>query len=126
MLSADEYRLKTLMQAMRLRQESVKDQLQDARRMLQDAQEAASATCGRQGRVWPTGLTPEEVSEALGRPQLRWHQKERVLSLLDFVDTFLCWPASGGKTLPMHILAAMFPGCVTLVICPLLALARER
>ena len=48
-----------------------------------------------------------------------------MLSVLDGVDTFLCWPAGGGKTRLMRILAAMFPRCLSLVICPL-ALAREQ
>ena len=48
-----------------------------------------------------------------------------MLSVLDGVDAFLCWPAGGGKTRLMRILAAMFPRCLSLVICPL-ALAREQ
>ena len=44
--------------------------------------------------------------------------------MLDGVDTFLCWPAGGGKTHLMRILASMFPRCLSLVICPL-TLARE-
>ena len=45
--------------------------------------------------------------------------------MLDGVDTFLCWPAGGGKTHLMRILAAMFPRCLSLVICPLV-LAWEQ
>ena len=44
--------------------------------------------------------------------------------MLDGVDTFLCWPAGGGKTRLMRILAAIFPRCLSPVICPH-ALARE-
>ena len=40
-----------------------------------------------------------------------------MLSALDGEDTFLCWPAGGGKTHLMRILAAMFPRCLSLVIC---------
>ena len=32
-------------------------------------------------------------------------------------DAFLCWPAGGGKTHLMRILAAMFSRCLSLVIC---------
>ena len=45
--------------------------------------------------------------------------------MLDGEDTFLCWPAGGGKTHLMRILAAMFPRCLSIVICPL-ALAWEH
>ena len=45
--------------------------------------------------------------------------------MLDGVDTFLCWPAGGGKTHLMRILAAMFPRCLSIVIYPL-ALAWEH
>ena len=47
-----------------------------------------------------------------------------MLSVLHGVDTFLRWPAGGRKTRLMRILAAIFPRCLSPVICPH-ALARE-
>eukprot|EP00964_Phaeocystis_antarctica_P094459 scaffold61190_cov71-Phaeocystis_antarctica.AAC.2 len=83
---------------------------------------------GRQAHAAGCGPSRRRPAKPVGDTAVSgsaWHQKEGVLSVLDGVDTFLCWPAGGGKTRLMRILAAMFPRCLSLVIRPL-ALAREQ
>ena len=117
-LVRDERRLQTAA----ARHAAVKAELEEALASLLAEKRAAAAASARPGRIWPGGLPPEAVSATLGKPELRGHQREAVISLLDGVDTFLCWPAGGGKTHPIHVLAAMFPGRLFVVVGPLLAL----
>ena len=126
-LSVEHRRLSALLQAVTTRQAAVQAQLHESTAALRDALRANSdaAAAASRWRAWPTGSSPDEVSLVLGK-HLRPLQRDAILGVLDGFDTWLILPAGAGKTHPMHVLAAMAPGSLTLVVTPLLALAREQ
>jgi hypothetical protein len=126
-LSVEHRRLSALLQAVTARQAAVQAQLHESTAALRDALRANSdaAAAASRRRVWPAGSSPDEVSVVLGK-QLRPLQRKAILGVLDGFDTWLILPAGAGKTHPMHVIAAMNPGSLSLVVSPLLALAREQ
>ena len=125
-LSVEHRHLSAMVQAMTARQSVVQTQLDESTAALRNALRANSdAAAAARRRARPSGSSADEVSLVLGK-QLRPLQRDAIHAVLDGKDTWLILPAGAGKTHPMHVLAAMFPGYLTLVVSPLLALAREQ
>jgi len=120
-LSVEHRHLSAMVQAMTARQSAVQTQLDESTAALRDALRANSdaAAAASQRRAWSTGSSPDEVSVVLGK-HLRPLQRDAIFGVLDGFDTWLILPAGAGKTHPMHVLAAMTPGSLTLLIFTLL------
>ena len=95
-------------------------------------EELARARLERQRELerWARGRgllqSPAAVAQILGQPEPYSHQIEAVLPVLHGDDTWDTYPAGSGKSLIIHMLAALSPGQVLLVVGPLLALAHEQ